>query len=98
MTAGTKIANETTDALNKIVAEIKQSAEIVNIIAVYSKEQAAAIDQIKQGIMQISQVVQTNAVTVEENLEASEEFSKQAVKMQRSTDAFILKIIPWKAV
>jgi hypothetical protein len=45
-------------ALACIVEEIERSAKLVNNIAIASKEQASAIEQINMGINQVSQVVQ----------------------------------------
>ncbi len=47
-------------------------AELVSAIASASNEQAAALEQINQGIMEVSQVVQNNA--------ASSEKARQQVK------------------
>ena len=88
---GTKIAKETAEALNNIVGEIAKAASLVNDIAVASNEQAAAIAQINQGIMQVSQVVQTNSATSEEGAAASEELSSQADFLRESVAKFKLK-------
>jgi len=88
---GTKIAQETAEALNKIVGKIKQAAELVNDIADASKEQAAGIEQINQGIMQVSQVVQANSATSEEGAAASEELSSQAELLKDIVARFKLK-------
>ena len=63
---GTKIAKETADALGKIVEQVENVANLVNDIAVASNEQALGIEQVNQGIMQVSQVVQANSATSEE--------------------------------
>lgn len=89
--AGTKIANETADALGQIVQEVERVAELVGSIAGASKEQAAGIEQINTGIMQVSQVVQTNAATAEESAAASEELSSQAAQLKESVNVFKIK-------
>lgn len=88
--AGTKIANETSDALNKITAGITQAGEFIDAIATASNEQAAALEQLNQGIMQISQVVQTNAAAAEESAAASEELSGQAQNLKQDVRVFKL--------
>ena len=55
-----------------------------------SIEQAAAIKQIKQGLFQISTVVQTNAATAEENSATSEEMSAQAAALRGEVGKFKL--------
>jgi len=55
-----------------------------------SAEQARAIDQIMQGLNQVSAVVQTNAATAEENSAASEEMSAQAATLREEVSKFKL--------
>ena len=88
---GTRIANETAEALNKIVGDVAKAAELVGDIAVASNEQANAIGQINQGIMQVSQVVQSNSATSEEGAAASEELSGQADLLKEMVGKFKLK-------
>ncbi len=91
VTAGTQIANETANALNKIVEDITKASALVADIAIASNEQATGIAQINQGIMQVSQVVQTNSATAEESAAASEELSGQADLLKESVSQFKLK-------
>ena len=88
---GTKIANETATALNKIVDGVAKAATLVSGIAVASNEQSSGIAQINQGIMQVSQVVQTNSATSEESAAASEELASQAALLKDSVNRFKLK-------
>jgi methyl-accepting chemotaxis protein len=88
---GTRIANETANALTKIVEEITKVASLVNDITVASNEQATGIAQINQGVMQVSQVVQTNSATSEESAAASEELSSQAELLKEQVSRFKLK-------
>lgn len=89
--AGTKIADETAEALNKIVEDVTKAATLVGDIAVASNEQATGIAQVNQGIMQVSQVVQTNSATSEESAAASEELSGQAELLKESVSRYNLK-------
>jgi methyl-accepting chemotaxis protein len=88
---GTKIANETAGALDKIVNGVTKAAELVGEIAAASTEQAAGITQVNQGIEQVSQVVQTNSATSEESAAASEELSSQAEVLKEMVGKFKLK-------
>jgi len=88
---GTKIANQTSDALNNIVDGIGKVAILVNQIAVASNEQALGVDQINQGLTQISDVVQTTSATSEETAAASEELSGQAEMLRGQVGKFKLK-------
>ena len=60
-------------------------------IDIASTEQAAALEQIKQGLNQISAVVQTNAATAEENSATSEEMSAQAATLHEEVRKFKLR-------
>lgn len=90
---GTRIANETANALNNIVEGVARAAALVGDIAIASNEQASGIAQINQGIMQVSQVVQTNSATSEESAAASEELSSQAELLRESVSRFKLRKI-----
>jgi methyl-accepting chemotaxis protein len=88
---GTKIANETASALDKIVEGVTDAASLVSDIATASDNQATGIAQVTQGLAQVSQVVQTNSATSEESAAASEELSSQAELMKEQVDRFKLK-------
>jgi methyl-accepting chemotaxis protein len=88
---GTKIANDTAEALNKIVDGIAKASNIVGEIAIASNEQASGILQVNQGIMQISEVTQSNSATAEESAAASEELSSQAEVLRGMVGRFQLK-------
>jgi methyl-accepting chemotaxis protein len=89
--SGTKIANDTALALNKIVDGVSQAAILVGDIAVASNEQATGIAQVDQGIGQVSQVVQTNSATAQQSAAASEELSQQAGVLKERVRSFQLK-------
>lgn len=88
--AGSKIAKETAEALEKIVYGVESVSNLVSDIKIASNEQAAAIDQINQGIMQVSEVVQRNSATSEESAAASEELSSQADMLRQMVEKFKL--------
>lgn len=94
--AGTKLANVTASALNKIVEDVSRAAELVNNIAIASNEQASGIAQVNQGIIQVSQVIQTNSSTSEESAAASEELSSQAQVLNESVRRFKLKKLEYR--
>lgn len=89
--AGTKIANDTAEALSQIVSQVAVAADLVHSIAQASNEQAHAIEQVNNGIQQVSQVVSTNAATSEESAAASEELSSQAAQLKETVSVFKLK-------
>ncbi|WP_438447995.1 methyl-accepting chemotaxis protein [Gorillibacterium sp. sgz5001074] len=88
---GTRIANDTAQALNSIVGGIAQVATLVGDIASASNEQAAGISQINQGLIQVSHVVQNNSATSEESAAASEELASQAELLKEQVGRFRLR-------
>ncbi|MFA9465540.1 MAG: methyl-accepting chemotaxis protein [Velocimicrobium sp.] len=89
---GTKIANETASALDKIVDGIANAANLISSIAEASNEQATGIAQVNQGILQLSTVVQTNSATSEESAAASEQLASQALLLEEQVSKFKLRI------
>ena len=79
---GSKIANDTANALELITEDVSKSGQLIIGIAEASNYQASAVAQINQAINQVSEVVQTNSATSEECAAASEELSIQAAHMQ----------------
>ncbi|WP_411678939.1 methyl-accepting chemotaxis protein [Clostridium thailandense] len=88
---GTQIANNTAEALDKIVDGVAKAASLVGEIATASNEQASGIAQVNQGIMQVSEVTQSNSATAEESAAASEELSSQAEVLKGMVGRFQLK-------
>ena len=77
-----------------ILKSVEEKANLVNesIIKIdrASAEQAIAIEQIRQGLTQVSAVIQTNAATAEENSATSEEMSAQAATLREEVGRFKL--------
>ncbi len=88
--AGTKIADETAAALDKILTGIQQAGRLVSEIAQASGEQASAIEQVNRGIEQLSAVVQANSATAEQAAAASEELSGQSEMLNSLVGQFVL--------
>ncbi len=88
---GTKIANQTANALNAIVESVSKAAGLVGEIAIASNEQASGIAQINQGIQQVAHVTQTNTATAEQSAASSEEMSAQAELLQDMVARFRLR-------
>ena len=74
---GSKLADDTRNALQIISELVERITVSGNIIAKTSDEQAASASQIDSALMQISQITQTNSATSEECAAASEELSAQ---------------------
>ncbi len=87
---GTKIANATAEALEKIVTSVDNSVKLGEEIAMQSEAQAASIMQLNRGIEQLSLVVQSNSATAQEGAAASQELSGQAELLKDKISAFCL--------
>ena len=85
---GQAIANKTAEMLTTIVGNVSQVADLVGAIAKASNEQNLAIEQINQGVLQVSQVVQSNSSTAQESAAASVELSAQAELLQEAVSRF----------
>lgn len=88
--AGTKIADETADALLNVVTGVQKTVTLSGEIAVASNAQATGIEQVNTGIAQLSLVVQNNSATSEEVAASSEELSMQADNLKEMVRKFTL--------
>jgi len=88
--AGSGIAESTSASLDTIVKNAGEVLEIINNISKSSGEQAEAIAQVSDGLMQISRVVQNNSAVSEETAAASQELASQAEILQQLVKFFRL--------
>lgn len=75
---GTALAGETGKSLAGIVNKTKLTSDLITGIVNASSQQIISVNQIKDGIEQISSVVQENAATAETSAANSEELSGQS--------------------
>lgn len=88
---GGKVAQQTADILGEIATKANTVSEIIGKIDLASSAQASAVEQISQGLSQVSAVIQTNAATAEESSASSEELSAQAQMLHEEVGKFKLK-------
>ncbi|MDR2651807.1 MAG: methyl-accepting chemotaxis protein [Prevotellaceae bacterium] len=88
---GGEVATHTSNVLNKIVEQVKQTAEIVGKIAIASNEQAQGVAQVSIGLNQIDAVTQQNTAAAEESASAANEMSSMAAKLQDLVGKFKLR-------
>ncbi|MBI9105416.1 MAG: HAMP domain-containing protein [Spirochaetales bacterium] len=74
--------------LQKIVPDIRKTAELVQEISAASNEQRTGVQQINQAIMQLDQVVQQNSAASEEMAAMAEELSGQAEQLRATINFF----------
>ncbi|HWP51325.1 MAG TPA: methyl-accepting chemotaxis protein [Clostridia bacterium] len=91
VSAGEKLSAEAAQILNVVAEKTALVGRAIQDIDVASSEQALAIDQINQGLSQVSSVVQTNAATAEESSASSEELAAQAQTLQQEVGKFKLR-------
>ncbi len=87
---GTQTTAETAHILEDVGKKAKMVNESIIKINQSSSLQADAIEQIKDGLTQVSAVVQKNAATAEENSAISEEMSGQAATLRGEVAKFQL--------
>jgi methyl-accepting chemotaxis protein len=88
---GGDVASKTSEVLDAIVTQIKQTAELVGGIAVASNEQAQGVAQVTIGLQQIDAVTQQNTAAAEESASAASEMSSMAAKLQELVGKFKLR-------
>lgn len=91
---GRTIASKTAEELEVIMTHVEDVASLVEGIAKASNEQQLALEQINQGVLQVSQVVQSNSATSEQAASASEELSAQAASLKDTAGKFRLTGLP----
>lgn len=88
---GMNIAKNTADELKIMVEEISEVTNIVTNIATAFKSQESLVEQVKLGINQISDVVNTNSAASEEAAASSEELASQSELFKEFVIKFNLK-------
>ncbi len=89
--SGAQITEQTAALLRQAIGEISQIVEEVGKVEQISLEQTLSIDQIKEGLTLVSDIVQGNAATAEENSAISEEMSAQALMLRQEASRFQLE-------
>ncbi len=88
---GDKAVQHSSEILQRIVQNTKQTADVVIEIAAAMKEQSGSSEQISSAIEQLNQVTQQNAALVEEISSAGEDLSTRASELFHMLQAFKVK-------
>jgi methyl-accepting chemotaxis protein len=91
---GNAMAEQTSAALDEIVAGITKVTDIVAEISRASAEQSTGIAEINQGVAQIDSVTQQNTASSEQSAAAAEELAGQAANLKEMLARFRLKKNP----
>lgn len=83
-----EIAEKAGEMLNKLVPDIRKTAELVKEIAAASEEQNNGSSQINRAVQELDKVIQQNASASEEMAAASEELASQSEQLQSAIEFF----------
>jgi len=87
---GEQLAEDTLKRLISASEKADLAVQSIQEIENATTEQAASVEQINEGLNQVSAVVQTNAATAEESSASSEELAAQAQTLQQEVSRFKL--------
>lgn len=88
VTDGIQLTDQTAQILQNVQSKTMIVNENIHKIEQASFEQSRSIEQIKLGLSQVSNVIQTTAASAEENSATSEEMSAQATLLQEEVSKF----------
>lgn len=88
---GNEIADNTSKSFENVIEEMKGFAVVAKETSESSNEQHMNLRQIKEGMDQISGVVQSNSAAAEETSATSEELAAQSDNLKELISHFILK-------
>jgi methyl-accepting chemotaxis protein len=83
-----QVATEAGEMLNRLVPDIRKTAELVSEISAACREQDIGASQINEAIQQLDKVTQQNSGASEEMSATSEELAAQAEELQTSIAFF----------
>lgn len=89
---GSRLTAETAKILEEVAVNAAQVTDRFDRIEKALDEQTTSIGNIKDGISQVSEIVQTNAHTAQENSATSEEISAQAATLREEVGKFKLNV------
>ncbi|MGK0290792.1 MAG: methyl-accepting chemotaxis protein, partial [bacterium] len=87
-TSSTQVAEEAGILLEKLVPDIRKTADLVQDISMASQEQRIGAEQINVAIRQLDSVIQQNAGSSEQIASTAEELSSQAEQLQTMISFF----------
>ena len=88
---GNKVTKETNDAMQEVMAELDQIIQEVANIRTASDKQAVSVKNIKKGVEDINDVIQSNSAAAEETSATSEELSASATTLNELLEHFKLR-------
>ncbi len=86
-----EIAENAGEMLNKIVPDIRKTAELVQEINAASGEQNTGAEQINRALQQLDQVIQQNAAASEEMAGTAEQLAAQSEHLKGTIEFFVIE-------
>jgi methyl-accepting chemotaxis protein len=86
--AGNELVLEAAHRLNSILGSVRENNELVSDIAIASRDQAHAIEELAIAVRQMDEITQHNAALVEQTNAAIEQTEGQASELDRIVDIF----------
>ena len=88
---GNRVTKETNDAMQKVMTELDQIIQEVANIRTASDRQAVSVSNIKKGVEDINDVIQSNSAAAQETSATSEELSASATTLNELLEHFKLR-------
>ena len=88
---GNKVTKETNEAMQEVMTELDQIIQEVANIRTASDKQAVSVKNIKKGVEDINDVIQSNSAAAEETSATSEELSASATTLNELLEHFKLR-------
>lgn len=88
---GNRVTRETNEAMQKVMTELDQIIQEVANIRTASDRQAVSVSNIKKGVEDINDVIQSNSAAAEETSATSEELSASATTLNELLEHFKLR-------
>jgi methyl-accepting chemotaxis protein len=87
---GAKLVDQAGSTMDEVVASVKRVTDLISEIAAASEEQRSGIEQVSQAVGHMDEVTQQNAALVEEAAAASEAMQEQALRLSQTVAVFQL--------
>ncbi len=94
--AGNEVSKLAGEKLEKIIPEIKLSAELVNNIVSANQEQESGVELINNSIMQLTETTNQNSDSAEKMAASAQDLSRKAKHLQSIVSLFKIENIEYK--
>ncbi|MDH3972810.1 MAG: methyl-accepting chemotaxis protein [Deltaproteobacteria bacterium] len=85
---GSKLSNDTGEALQHIINQVKETVDSIEMVAEASKQQAAVSDEVAVSMENIATIIKETAASSEEIAQTSQELARLGDNLRRLTERF----------